>query len=163
VTVALILFQVLIAPGFAIARGGRPERHLAIAYWLDSVSTFAVMVGRANEVYLRPEWAVAAIDLLMLLYALSVTLRANRWWPIWFTAFHMIGLIAHVAKMVDTNIAPLGYRTVTAYVAYPLWILIIVGTIGHEIRLRRYGRDPDWKRYLQPSTLTKRESGHRRF
>jgi hypothetical protein len=163
VALILILFQLLIAPGIAIAWGGRPERCLAIAYWLDTVGSLLVTLDRLGAIYQRPEWGVAAVDLVMLGYAIHVTIKANRWWPIWFTAMHLIGLIAHLARMIETSIAPIAYQVMAAYVAYPLWMMIIAGVAGHELRLRRYGSDPDWKLSLPQSIRLEHPVGRRRF
>jgi hypothetical protein len=159
--VMLIAFQMLMAPAIALTRGGRPEKYLAAAYWLDTLASLLVLGFRTVR-YHQTEWAVAGIDVLMLGAAVVITVRANRWWPIWFTAIHLIGLIAHLARMIDTSIAPIAYQSVAAYVAYPLWALIIAGTIGHELRLRQYGSDPDWKPSSRPLTRQVHLSGRMR-
>jgi hypothetical protein len=154
----LVLFQVLFAPGLAISRGGAPERLIAFAFLIDSVATVLVQQGRTIKFH-SPEPAIFVIDLVMVLVAAQIAIRANRWWPIWFTACHMIGVLSHVVRLIDVKIATWPYYVTASYGAYPLWLLVIAGTIGHEVRLRKYGIDPSWKGSSRVLMAASRELG----
>jgi hypothetical protein len=107
------------AAGFALWKGGQPERACAVAMvaaWLATV----LLTDRRNN-WVDPQWGVMAADLSLLTLLLWVALRANRFWPLWAAAFQLLGVITHVAIMADRTISGRAY-----YVAAVIWSYLVV-------------------------------------
>lgn len=129
--------------GYALWKGGAPERQIALLY-LAAVALTEIASGAQR--WTSFEIGIFTGDILALFAFVYVTLRAERFWPIWFTAIHVISLAGHGVKMADPNLIPWGYAIAVAKWSYPLLFLIAAGTWCHRRRLARYGADPDWSR-----------------
>ena len=134
---------------------------MAAAYLVASFATSAVLYpgdGRFRSAGL----AVLAIDATMLGIAGLIAVRANRWWPIWFSAMQGVAVLAHLWRLAAPQMPAEAYRIMTSYVAYPLWTLILAATLTHDRRLARYGEDPSWKRSSPVMASTEPASGRAR-
>jgi hypothetical protein len=86
-----------------------------------------------------------AIDACAWLGFLLVALRAQRFWPLWVSAFQTTSLVAHVAKLLDISIHPVAYLTMQVGSSYPLLIILAIATYLHQKRLCENGSDPSWR------------------
>lgn len=111
--------------GVAIWRGGWPERAVAVA---------AIVASRASGLFqdrtdwLDPQWSVLIVDLLFLGVITWVALRSRRYWPLFATAFQLLGVITHMAMMVDRTVNPWAYITAGVIWSYLVMIPLAVGT-----------------------------------
>jgi hypothetical protein len=135
--------------GYALWYGGAPERISTWTWFLAVILTrfaWSVWATRLTSV----EVGVLAVDLAALAVFVAVALRAERFWPIWFTALHAIAITGHVIKMVDPDLPRWGYGFAIVFWSYPMMPLLAFATWCHRRRLSRNGFDPDWSSSLLP-------------
>lgn len=126
--------------------GGGPERALA--------ATLLAMAGSDQLYHLAFEGLRfvpaaptihLAIDLAALSATLVVALLANRIYPLWFAAFQLIAVFAHVANDVAPGVASLAYRILYVGPSYFQIILLAGGIWLHRRRTRRHGPYRSWR------------------
>jgi hypothetical protein len=91
---------------------------------------------------------VFAVDVACLLAFGALALAADRFWPLWITGIHLIGVATHTAKLVQPEVVPWVYGAIQALWSYPIIILMVIGTVRHQARLRRYGADTSWNGFF---------------
>jgi hypothetical protein len=116
---------------YAIRCGGAPER---IAGW---VILATVVADPLLHVVLQPRFREVdpthvIIDVARFAGLAAVALRANRYWPIWLSAFQLLALGAHLAKAMDLAIHPVIYGAMQAMWSYGILIGLIVATRVHQ-------------------------------
>ncbi|HYD35969.1 MAG TPA: hypothetical protein VEA60_00025, partial [Allosphingosinicella sp.] len=72
---------------------------------------------------------------------------AERFWPLWAIALHLIGTAGHVVKAMDPLVFPKAYAFVLAFWSYPMLALLVLGTWNHQKRLARNGVDKSWSTF----------------
>lgn len=122
--------------GYAIWRGGRPER--IVGWTVLLVWTFSPFLINTRD-WVDPQWADAALDLVVLAILLWLALTSNRYWPMWAAAFHGIGVLMHATMLIDRRVPPWSYRTAAAIWSYVLLLTLVAGT-AIEARGRRLPR-----------------------
>src|SRR5882757_7154799 len=145
-TVPMIFNTLLgLCAGFAIWRGGAPERVAAGSLLLAALATalsFTAFQGR----FQRPEIGVMVTDMLLVAALYSLALRSNRIWPMLLAALQLSSVLVHLAKIVDLAMAAWVYQFLLKIWAYPMIALLVVGTVRHRARLARFGADQAWVR-----------------
>lgn len=132
--------------------GGGPERAL-------SGVLVALMAGdQAYHTALEGlPWVPAApaahlvLDLMALAAALAVALFANRIYPLWFAAFQLLALLAHLAREIASGVASLAYTIMYVGPSYFQIILLAGGLSLHRRRVRRHGPYRSWRNSSPPS------------
>ena len=145
---------------YVLNRGGPPERAgigIAIA---ASVLT-AGLASLDSREFQDLQTGVFILDLATLLAFGALALFADRFWPLWITGIHMIGVATHSAKLVDPAIVPWVYGATQALWSYPILLAIVVGTVRHRKRLRHYGADNSWTRFLGTAGRRRRKAGRK--
>jgi len=126
------LVFILAACGFAAWRGGRIERWGAAAMlgaW------FATAFSPQLAPMLSVEQRVLAIDLALLAALAWLALRADRFWPLWATAFHLLASVLHLAAAVDPGVTT-RMRVSGSYIWGYLTVLTLVAGVVLEARRR---------------------------
>lgn len=109
-------------------RGQQPERFGAAVLLVGSVTTVVaeslpgLRVGAA-------QLGILAVDLLVLAGFLALVLKTNRFWPLWVSGFHLVGVATHLATLCYPSILPQAYVLVQGLWAYPIMVAIVVGTL----------------------------------
>lgn len=141
---AIILFYALLvlSVSAAVWMGGAPERTGAAIV----IGTLALeWVGRAlvppdfNSIY--P--VAVIIDAIATASYGALSLYARRAWPIWATALQLLSLTSHFAEGIEPS-HPGIYITMKSGPTLAVMVVLLLGTIFHRRRLRRFGRDPAW-------------------
>ena len=132
--------------GYATFKGGGPERIGATIFIVASVLSSAVVSNRPVR-FGSLEAGVFAVDFAVLLALLPLALRAERFWPLWALALHLIATAAHTVKLVDPWVIPQAYAFVLALWSYPMLLLLVFGTWNHQRRLARFGVDRSWSSF----------------
>jgi hypothetical protein len=141
-----IFYAVLTAAsGYALWRGGAPERVLGLAMLVAAVSTQLLQDDMAVR-FAGVDLNVLLVDLALLGVMLAVTLHADRFWPAWATALHLLGTGAHLARAISPDVIRLTYAVLAAAWSYPIMVLLVIGTVRHASRIRARGWDLDWSR-----------------
>lgn len=129
---------------YILWKGGAPERiGIAIAI-AASVLTFIATTSDVAQRWQQVETGVFLVDLATFAAFLILALRADRFWPLWITGMHLIGIATHSAKLADPMVVPWVYANTQALWAYPILLLIVIGAARHQMRLRRFGADNSW-------------------
>jgi hypothetical protein len=138
----IILFELLqlAVSWFAIRRGGAPERIVAWMLLIAAVTSLAI--GLPANQFRTLAVLNFAVDLVLFLGLLVVALRANRFWPYWITAFELLAIGVHGARAFDPSLVPIVYSRLIGEVAYPMCLVLLVGTYHYIRRTRRQGSAP---------------------
>lgn len=124
---------------YAFIRGGRPERVAAILLLAAAAGTFAVPYETMRSYTIVDRLGVG-IDLALLCGLVALALFANRFWPIWLAALHLLAIASHGIKAAEPTFFPWLYAFMTAKMAYPMLLILLIGTMRH----RRRGEELDW-------------------
>ncbi len=111
----------LLVSGFALWRGGRPERIIAIANlaaWILTPLTY-----RTN--LLDPQWGVFAVDLMFLAILVWFAVTTDRTWLLFAAAFQLLAVITHIAIAVDP-----GVRTLAYFRGLVIWSYLVLGALA---------------------------------
>jgi hypothetical protein len=133
----------LSATGYAILRGGRPERLMG-ATLLIAVAASIVAQKLSPVDFEGTNVPLLLIDLAFLLVSVIVALQANRIWPIWFAACIALLQLAHAMRALDPDLWPIAYAAMISILSYPPLLILAVGTWRHRRRVARHGSDADW-------------------
>lgn len=129
--------------GYALARGGTPERLGAIILLIASVLT-PLMRSWNMARFQGLEPSILALDLVALAAFVALALRANRFWPLWIAAIQLLGCTGHIAKALNPAIDPWAYYVMVALGGYPMCLIIAIATRRHRRRMAERGVDPSW-------------------
>ena len=127
---------------YALKHGGAPERWTA---WM--------MAAGAALTATLPSWSsirfdmtsptLLLVDLALLGGLCWLAARANRFWPLWVAALQLVAIAVHVVRGLDPTILPAAYNQTVGKVAYPMILLLVLGTFRHSQR-ERTSTDDDW-------------------
>ncbi len=136
--------------GFALRHGGLPERIVAIAFLLAAIVS-SVIAFSMRDAFQSVDGALFAMDLVLLAGLVGIAACANRFWPIWISALHLLTIAVHGVKAYDPTLVPWMYAAAVSKIAYPMLALLLIGTERHRRRKACYGNDPDWSIAVGPS------------
>lgn len=128
---------------FAFSRGGPPERWIAGLMLVANIAT-AIRPYDPAVSYAAVDPALLTIDLLLLLGFVGVALIANRFWPMWIAALQLDAVAIHLLRTIDATMVPFAYAWATGQIAYPMLILLAVGTLRSARRRRTTGFERHW-------------------
>lgn len=134
--------QVLVS-GYALWRGGKPERLVGSVLLIAMIATALMPVAPGRSYYML-HLPLLAIDLLLLSALTAVALRANRFWPLWLAALQLVAIGVHGVRAYDPHILPIVYARIVGEIAYPMLALLVIGTVRHHSRALRLGGERDW-------------------
>jgi uncharacterized membrane protein YfcA len=141
----ILLFNalLLLACGYALWRGGGPEKAVAALFLLAAITTRLIGMALAER-FARVELQLLAIDLLLLVGLIAVALRADRFWTMTVAAMQVIAVGVHAAKLLSPEFTRWVYAVMLAVWSYPMLVLLVLATWRHRQRLIRNGVDPSW-------------------
>jgi hypothetical protein len=141
----LLVFNslLLVCCGYALLRGGAPERFGAGIFLVATASTVLAASGPASR-FGSVELGILIVDVGMLLALSILALRAERFWPLWVTALQLIGAAGHAIKLADPEGFPWTYAFALAFWSYPMLLILALGTWRHQMRLAKFGVDRSW-------------------
>lgn len=137
----------ILATGFALWRGGAPERIVGIMMVLAAIGS--TMTSYDHRFFQDVNMMGVAVDLGFLCGLLAVAARADRFWPMYIAALHLLGLGIHGVRAFDPGILPVVYARAPAAVGYPMLALLVAGTIRHSQRLRAGMPERAWSKLEQ--------------
>jgi hypothetical protein len=123
----------VVACGYALWKGGRPER-------IGAAGMFIAWVGHPFAVdttdWFAPQFAAAAADAPLLALLLWLALSSDRWWPMWAVAFHFLAIVMSVIIAADPRVQPLAYMTAAVLWNYLTLVTVVVGAATEARRGR---------------------------
>lgn len=141
----VLLFTVL---GYALWKGGAPERWIAVQLIAAMIASLAV-VSEGDAAFQSMEIGTAIVDSILFAGMLIVALHADRYWTLWITAFQLIQLLAHLPQILVPQLLPEVYGLIISVWSYPMLLLLFVGTYRHQQRVTRFGNDESWSSFSQ--------------
>lgn len=128
--------------------GAGPERVLAgVLVWFSAGDALNHAIFGIWTDYATVDIGHVVIELVALAIALLVALFANRMYPLWFAAFQLIALLAHLARDLAEGIASLAYLMMYIGPSYFQIILLAGGIWLHRRRVLRHGRYRSWRSF----------------
>jgi|TARA_R110002049_G_scaffold17309_1_gene67589 hypothetical protein len=128
---------------YSAAKGGQPERKAVMIFIIGFVMS-VIMASPSDNRFTHPEIGILIVDLAMLAAFLMLALNAERYWTIWICSMQIIQVLSHIPKMLIPELLPQAYFVIGAIWAYPMLIVLTIGTYRHQQRLRLYGADRSW-------------------
>lgn len=125
--------------GYALIRGGRDERVVAIVCVVASVLT-AFVLSPWSQRYSQIESGELLVDLVVLAAFVAVALRSDRFWPLWVAGLQLTSSLAHLMKGIHLELMPQAYAAATKFWSYPILLIILVGTWRSHQRARNESR-----------------------
>lgn len=121
--------------GGALWKGGPDERNMGAAV------LFAIMmtVVFRDRSWSGIQWGAFAADILLLAVMTVIAMRSERYWPLPATAFQLLAVITHFARVIDPVFKPWAYAT-----AAVIWAQLVLWTLG-------IGTLNAWRRRAQPA------------
>ena len=139
---APILFWPLLvlACGYALLRGGRHERTVAIVCILATL--VSMNVHPAHGRYAQVDWGELTVDFAVLAAFVAVALQSDRFWPLWLSGFQLTSSFAHIFKAVDSDLIPHAYAAAVRFWSYPMLLVLLFGTWRAHRRRTREAAEP---------------------
>lgn len=115
------------------------------------IAAFALSVATSRLGY---QWhgielGIFGVDLALLALLLIIAFRANRYWPMGVAAMQVLQVVGHLLKLADPHMLPLLYWISAVVWAYPMLLLLLLGTLRHYNREKRLGPEPSWSSSLR--------------
>lgn len=153
----VILFGLLWlgACGYALLRGGTPERIMALCFVLGALLSPVVQYwehGYSRPFY-RLELGVLAIDTVMFGVTMWLALYSTRHWSFPMASMQATIPISHLANAIAPAAVPNAYFAMAVFMALPQLVLLGAATWRHRWRVRTIGIDFAWERDLPPAYL----------
>ena len=133
----------ILSTGFAITRGGAPERWGALVI----VTMTAIQVASAfsgHQKFHSVDLGSVVVDAYGVIGFGAIALYARRAWPIWATSLQILSLSSHFARQVDQGVSPMVYALMKSSPTFFVLLALFVGTMAHRRRLQLQGKDPGW-------------------
>lgn len=116
---------------YAFYRGGWEERVAAagivVATYLTVLAVSPVAI-RFHQV----ELAVVLVDTGLLGLLLFLSLRTEKFWPLWLSAMQGLTTLSHLAPYVP-HVIPWAYHRAVAVWMYPMLIILAFATRWHHL------------------------------
>jgi hypothetical protein len=139
--------------------GGGPERILSgVLIWFSAADAVNHRLFEVETHYMTVDTGHLVIDTVALAVAVAVALRANRIYPLWFAAFQLLAFMAHLARDVAQDAAPVAYLVMYIGPSYCQIIVLALGIWCHRRRVSRHGPYRSWRGSSPRSRARKRPS-----
>lgn len=113
--------SMLLVSGFALWRGGRPERWVAVANLLAWILT---PLAYRNDL-IDPQWGVFLVDVGFLTLLAGLAMTTDRNWLLFAAAFQLLAVMTHIAIAVDR-----GVRTLAYFRGLVIWSYLVLGALA---------------------------------
>ena len=117
----------LLCCGYALWRGGGPERLGAAMMFAGSMLSWAAL-DYSGTFHASVETGIFAVDVALLVGLGAIALFSDRFWPLWATGFHLVGVLTHGAVLAGTEVAPLAYAHALGLWSYLTLFSLAAGT-----------------------------------
>lgn len=131
---------------YAAVRGGPPERG-AVMVFIIGFAMSVIAASPSEYRFMQPEIGILLVDLAMLVAFLMLALHAERYWTLWICSMQVIQVLTHIPMMIIPELLPQAYFVIAAFWAYPMMMVLAVGTYRHQRRLRHFGADRSWSSF----------------
>jgi hypothetical protein len=144
----LFAFLWLGSCGYALWRGGQPERFVAIMFVVAVLLNWVIYIPNP---WRGVQWGILGVDTVMLILMLAIAFRANRYWPMGMAAMQLLEVVGHLIKLTDPAMLHVVYWVSAVVWGYPMLLLLWLGTIRHHNRVKKFGPERPWSGSSTPS------------
>jgi hypothetical protein len=107
-------------------RAGKPEVYALIAIYTWAFASVIFWAGTGAS-FQGVEVGLMAVDLILLLFLIHLSLTSDRFWPMWMTGFHLTSILVHIAAVIAPDIMPWAYATAQGFWSYPMLLALLLG------------------------------------
>jgi hypothetical protein len=131
----LIIYRALMygVCGYAMLRGKTDARIVGLVFLAGDLAT----LGLRSSTYSSVEIEVLIIDILAFLAFTYAALISDRFWPLWVSGLQLTSSMGHLFKAIDADLLPLAYAAALRFWAWPILIILGIGTWRSQRRARR--------------------------
>ena len=142
--IAVFLIFLSMALGYALWKGGAPERLMA------AILLAMAVMDQALHLFIPPHFATVdtghlVIDLFAATTTVTLAIAAHRFWPMVAAVLQILPLLAHFSRALDISMHPVAYLTMQVASSWLLPPLLALATWRHRQRLQRNGSDRPWQ------------------
>lgn len=141
--IALFFLLLGLCFGYALWRGGTPERIVAAGFLTAAVATRLLLLG-SDRPFSEESRLLLAIDVSLLALLVGLALMSDRWWPLWMGALQLLEVAIQLVIVFDVEYLRWTFAILHGVWSYPMLALLVVATWRHRRRVRRNGADPSW-------------------
>jgi hypothetical protein len=116
---------------YALYRGGWAERLTAAGILILTYLSVLVLSPVAVRFH-RVELALALVDAMLFGLLLFISLRTEKFWPLWLAAMQGLTIMSHLALYVP-HIIPWAYHRAVVVWYYPMLIILAYATHRHHL------------------------------
>jgi hypothetical protein len=140
----IVFFALLIlSVAVALWKGDKPERAGALVIVLMTVVQLAWRLF-SRRYFNTVDVAAVVVDTVGVIGFGALAVHAKRVWPIWAASLQVLSIASHFAREVDPEVEPVAYFILRSGPTFLVLLVLLLGTILHQRRLRRLGNDPAW-------------------
>jgi hypothetical protein len=134
-------FRILLAlvALYALLCGKRDERHVGVIFVAGVVATELVLPAPALR-FATIETHLMLVDVAVFLGFTWVALRSDRFWPLWIAGLQLTAIFGHALKAIDAELFSRAYAAALLFWAYPMLLILALGTWRGERRRARQRR-----------------------
>lgn len=123
----LITFWVMTAACcmFAVWFGGHVEKIGAVILATKTLLGFSA--GLYDQTWTHVSWPVFTVDVMAVLAFTWLSLRSDRYWPLWAAGYSLAAVAVHLAAATDVGFRPAVYHGIKGLIALPMECTIMFG------------------------------------
>lgn len=115
---------------YALRRGGWEER-LATAGVIANAYLTVLVASPKDTLFNHLETPILLVDASLLVLLLLISLRSEKFWPLWIVAMHALSTLSHLSPFVP-HMQPMGYWRAAASWSWPILIVLALGIRDHH-------------------------------
>lgn len=111
---------------YAFLKGEQPERTgglVMLAAWI--ITPFTQGLQTPNGL----QFGIFVIDVMLLIFLVTMALQSKRFWPLWAAAFHLLGVLMHLAITIDPSVRTKAYITGSVICGYLTVLTLVAGVL----------------------------------
>lgn len=123
------VFRILLAlvALYAFFKGRRDERIVSIILIVGVIATHLV-ISPVRQRFSGVELPVMMVDVIVFGGFLWVSLRSQRFWPLWIAGLQLTTIFGHLLKAVDVHLFSRAYGASLVFWSYPILLILAIGT-----------------------------------
>jgi len=120
--IRIAIYYLLVLTGVAAAfrYGDRETRWAAITCLLASLVSSALLTFK-NPVAAD----VAMVDLAVLAFFVALSLRTERFWPLWAAGLQLTTVLGHLLRWLQPSLVDIAYAAAMRFWSYPILFILI--------------------------------------
>lgn len=111
--------------GYAAAFGGPDGRRIAAAYIIACFATLVALFIQTE--WSRTHWPTFLVDFVLLAVLWRIALGSRRWFATWFTGFHLVAVVSHLASLMVPGYAFKLYFFLQGFWSVPMLLALVIG------------------------------------